>query len=150
MKKKVILNLSLLFCFCVSFAQNQFMPALPKNVKYEYSGSKDMHVGKVETDMYFVEISETTTLMCLKTNGIPNCLFTSNNYDGGCIYLELADKSYRKIIDCRKVDGLFKLFYIDENNEPDLIFTLEKKEDSSSSQALFIGYTLYWNNVSKK
>ncbi|MCX6171966.1 MAG: hypothetical protein NT048_03900 [Flavobacterium sp.] len=136
-----------------SYSQSQnpkFLDDLPLSTGYEHVGHKDLHVGNKGSELFFANIDDSTSLGYIKTENFPDCLLAVNKFGGNDIYKKLKSGGFQRIIQVKKIDGAFKVFYVDNDNESyNLVLTTEEKDGHTIFSATLLGYTLYWNNLLK-
>lgn len=124
------------------------MGPLPEGTKFEYSGKVDLFE-KSETILYNAIINESSSVISISTEGLPNViLIPKNSYGGGELYRKLKDGNYVRIIECRKNGDKLGLYKIDTDNISTKVMDIDTTDDIAG--ALIIGYRLYWSNLNSE
>ncbi len=148
MKKRLILILFFVTINIYSQQNPKFLDDLPTNAKYEFVGEKDLHISNYKTEIYFVNITSNTTLTYLSTQGLPDCVMGQNKFQGLDIYKKLKSGGFERIIHIRKVGEIFKVFYVNNENENGkLVLTTEISEGNDSVTTSLLAYSFYFNNL---
>jgi hypothetical protein len=132
------------------YSQNnpKYLPNLPENATYELIGENELHVSNYKTEVYFVKINSNTTLTYLSTQGLPDCLVGENKFEGLDIYKKMKSGGYERIIHIRKVGEIFKVFYVNyENENGNIMLTTKISDGNNKSSTSLIAYSFYFNSL---
>lgn len=150
MKKNIIPLILFVLVFTSSFSQqNPFqLDDLPSSTKFEFMTEQDLYISDYKSEFYYANINSETFFPYIITQNIPDCLIATNQFYGMDIYKKLTKGGYERIVHIRKAGEIFKVFYVNKNNENDkLVITANVSEVQNSITVVKIAYALYWNEI---